>query len=185
MGISSFKKILKGLDKTADFAGNAATFAGRGVKSATKGAKFIANDAIVSGVGLGKTGLDVARYVKKHGFYELSDEALENSTNLLEHLTGVRAKKSTNALAFGAIASFGALEIYGDAEKKASMGDIVGADTVPNMINQDTSPITQAMVDRYNEDSKYSSRVDEHFSDKYGSAGPDLVFALHELRNRG
>lgn len=185
MGISSFKKILKGLDKSVGFAGNAATLAGKGVKSATKGAKFIANDAMVSGVGLGKTGLDIARYIKKVGFEELSEEALENSTNLLEHLTGVRAKKSTNALAFGAISAYGMLEIYDDAEKRASMGQIVGADTVPNMINQDISPMTQSMIDRYNEDQRYSGRVDEHFNDKYGSAGPDLVFALHELRNRG
>lgn len=184
MGVSSFKRILKGIDKTIDTTSNVANMSGKVLNKASKGAEFLAKDAIITGTGVGKTGLDIARKVKKWGFEEMSEEALSNSTNILEHITGMRAKKSTNALAFAAVVGYSGLNIADDVEKTRGMGTIVGADFQPNMINPSINPITEQTLEEYEQNERIANRVNEQFHDDFGSAGPDLVFALHELRNR-
>lgn len=184
MGASSFKRILKGIDKAIETTADTANFSGKVINKASKGAEYLAKDAIITGTGVGKTGLDIARKVKKWGFEEMSEEALENSTNVLEHLTGMRAKKSTNALAFAAVVGYSGLTVADDVEKTRGMGTIVGADFQPNMINPTLNPITEQTLNEYEQNEKMANRVNEQFHEDFGSAGPDLVFALHELRNR-
>lgn len=178
MGVSSFKKILKGLDKTIDATGSVAS----GLGSATD---WLIKDTFASGVGIGKTGLDIAKKIKNVAFEEMSDEALEESTNILEHLTKLKAKKSTNTIAALGVMGYGAMNINSDIKRREGMGDVIGAGYQPNMINEVSNPIVDERMQEYERSETYRNNLDEELSSKFGSASPDIVFALHDLRNRG
>lgn len=178
MSVSSFKKILKGLDKSLEVTGNVADKLG----GATD---WIIKDVTASAVGIGSTGLGIAKGIKNLAFEEMTEEMLEESTSILEHLTGIKAKKRTNQLAFGAIGLYALSEGIGNAERERSMGTIVGADFQPNLVNQSTNPVTDSNLEYYNKNESYRNQIDYDMENKFGSAGADIVFALHELRNRG
>lgn len=166
--------------KTAGKVGKAAT---KGSSKLARGGLNLASDAVESG---SKKALNMAHKFNTNFMRDIRPDELEFSLSPAQHLIGRKAKMSTNLMAFGALAAYGAasgMEKEGALFGGAKRGDIE-AGYQYGMINESINPVLK-------EENKQAQNNPEAFqeqvtnsTEQFGSAGADIVFALHQLRNR-
>ena len=166
----TLKKILKSIGKNVDDHieefGKSAKYSYEKLNNTTKKAQHYANKMN-----------DASKYI----FRGITPEELEGSFSPAEHLFKVKAKKSANLIAFGGLTALGTG--VGLNREFQTKGDIVPMQQY-GMINQNTNPILDEEIQTQQRNENYMQRAIEKESRAYGSAGPEIVFALHELRNR-
>lgn len=144
------------------------------------------NRTVDLSIGAFDKGADVANYMNKKMMKSLSEEDLKGSWSLPQRMFKVKAKSSTNWMAFGTLTTAGlGVGMYkeGAFTGGAKLGEI-GPGQMYDMTNSYTSPTVDRMVEEQSRNQELFNRSIEKNQDKYGSAGPDIVFALHQLRNR-
>lgn len=166
----TLKKILKSIGKNVDDHieefGKSAKYSYEKLNNATSKAQYYANKM---------------NDASKHIFREITPEELENSFSPAEHLFKVKAKTSVNLMAFGGLTAYGVAS--GLSRESNVEGEIVPMHQY-GMINPNTNPILDEEVQMQQRNENTMQRAIEKESRTYGSAGPEIVFALHELRNR-
>ena len=129
------------------------------------------------------SGASFAKKVNDKLFREITEDELKNNYSIMNHLTKRKAKTSTNVAAFGGLALYGAVSGGAREAESVSMGEI-SAGSMYGTTDTFTSPILDRELDNQRSDQEAFGKEIQKNSKKYGSAGPDLVFALHDLRNR-
>lgn len=167
MNPGSFKKILKGIGKNIDDKVGKIPYLADDIKQGVKN-KLGAN-------------ADIANDVGKLIFRKMEPEELEGNFSVAENIFKIKAKTSANVIA--TLGLTGAGIIAGVNSEQNVEGDIVPVEQY-GMINRNTNPILDEEIRRQQNDEAYMQRALEKEMKDYGSAGPDIVFALHELRNR-
>lgn len=175
MGVKSLKTIFKAIGKEAseEVSKNIGKI-DKVVNSATKVAHGTTDKAVRLG-----------GYIKDKGFKAIPESELAETLSPARHLFKTKAKTSTNLLAFGALTAYGIGSGF-DKEGAFSGGRKLG--TIESgygydMINEEPSITTQKYNESMKDEALMQDRMDKEMK-SYGSAGPDIVFALHQLRNR-
>lgn len=163
MNPGSFKKILKGIGKTVDDGVGKAYDTANGIRKKTPSSIILSND------------------IGKLIFREMKPEELEGNFSVAENLFKIKAKTSANVLAVAGLTGAGIISGYNS--EQGLEGDVVPVEQY-GMINKNTNPILDEEIKRQQSDEVYMQKAIEKEMKHYGSAGPDIVFALHELRNR-
>ena len=126
-------------------------------------------------------GLNVADSINKKFFTEISSKELSETFSPAKHLLKTKAKKSTNWVTFGALAGVGfASGVYAESRKLGEISSSNGYD----MVNESVNPVLRRELEEQQKNEGALSDAIQKESKTYGSSGAEIVFALHDLRNR-